>query len=247
MNNYVLECCADSVQSAINAEKGGANRIELCSALVIGGLSPSVCLFDEVMKNCSIKVNVLLRPRFGDFCYDDYEIEIIKNEIKMFRERGANGVVIGVLKPDGTLDMEKMKYLMEEAKGIDVTLHRAFDVAKDPYKTLEQAKELGVNTILTSGQKNSAMEGAELLKDLVSKSENVDILIGSGVSAEVIKPLYDMTKAISYHMSGKVTLESRMTYRKEGVSMGAAGVSEFEIFETSVEKVKAASELLKAL
>lgn len=247
MNNYVLECCADSVQSAINAEKGGANRIELCSALVIGGLSPSVCLFDEVMKNCSIKVNVLLRPRFGDFCYDDYEIEIIKNEIKMFRERGANGVVIGVLKPDGTLDMEKMKYLMEEAKGIDVTLHRAFDVAKDPYKTLEQAKELGVNTILTSGQKNSAMEGAELLKDLVSKSENVDILIGSGVSAEVIKPLYDMTKAASYHMSGKVTLKSRMTYRKDGVSMGAAGVSEFEIFETSVEKVKAASELLKAL
>ena len=247
MNNYVLECCADSVQSAINAEKGGANRIELCSALVIGGLSPSLCLFDEVMKNCSIKVNVLLRPRFGDFCYDDYEIEIIKNEIKMFRERGANGVVIGVLKPDGTLDMEKMKYLMEEAKGIDVTLHRAFDVAKDPYKTLEQAKELGVNTILTSGQKNSAMEGAELLKDLVSKSENVDILIGSGVNAEVIKPLYDITKATSYHMSGKVTLESRMTYRKEGVSMGAAGVSEFEIFETSVEKVKAASELLKAL
>lgn len=115
------------------------------------------------------------------------------------------------------------------------------------YETLEQAKELGVNTILTSGQKNSAMDGAELLKDLVSKSENVDILIGSGVSAEVIKPLYDMTKATSYHMSGKVTLESRMTYRKEGVSMGAAGVSEFEIFETSVEKVKAASELLKAL
>ena len=106
---------------------------------------------------------------------------------------------------------------------------------------------MGVNTILTSGQKNSAMDGAELLKDLVSKSENVDILIGSGVSAEVIKPLYDMTKATSYHMSGKVTLESRMTYRKEGVSMGAAGVSEFEIFETSVEKVKAASELLKAL
>ena len=109
MNNYVLECCADSVQSAINADKGGAHRIELCSALVIGGLSPSVCLFDEVMKNCSIKVNVLLRPRLGDFCYDDYEIEIIKNEIKMFLDRGANGVVIGVLMPDGTLDRENMK------------------------------------------------------------------------------------------------------------------------------------------
>lgn len=247
MDNYVLECCADSVQSAVNAEKGGANRIELCSALVIGGLSPSVCLFDEVMKNCSIKVNVLLRPRFGDFCYDDYETKIIKNEIRMFRERGANGVVIGVLKPDGTLDMEKMKILMEEAKGIDVTLHRAFDVAKDPFETLEQAKSLGINTILTSGQKNSAMEGAELLRDLVSKRGAVDILVGSGVSAEVIKELYEKTKATSYHMSGKVTLDSRMTYRKEGVSMGAAGVSEFEIFETSVQKVKDAAGVLASL
>lgn len=247
MDNYVLECCADSVQSAVNAEKGGANRIELCSALVIGGLSPSVCLFDEVMKNCSIKVNVLLRPRFGDFCYDDYETEIIKNEIRMFRERGANGVVIGVLKSDGTLDMEKMKILMEEAKGIDVTLHRAFDVAKDPFETLEQAKSLGINTILTSGQKNSAMEGAELLRDLVSKRGAVDILVGSGVSAEVIKELYEKTKATSYHMSGKVTLDSRMTYRKEGVSMGAAGVSEFEIFETSVQKVKDAAGVLASL
>ena len=247
MKNYVLECCADSVQSAVNAEKGGANRIELCSALVIGGLSPSVCLFDQVMKNCSIKVNVLLRPRFGDFCYYDYETEIIRQEIKMFRECGANGVVIGILKPDGTLDIEKMKILMEEAKGIDVTLHRAFDVAKDPYLVLEQAKGLGINTILTSGQKNSAMEGADLLKDLVAKSENVDILVGSGVSAEVIKPLYEKTGATSFHMSGKVTLESKMTYRKEGVSMGAAGVSEFEIFETSADKIKAASDLLKSL
>lgn len=247
MKNYVLECCADSVQSAINAEKGGANRIELCSALVIGGLSPSVCLFDRVMKNCSIKVNVLLRPRFGDFCYDDYETEIIRQEIKMFREHGANGVVIGILRPDGTLDIEKMKILMEEAKGIDVTLHRAFDVAKDPYLVLEQAEKLGINTILTSGQKNSAMEGADLLKDLVAKSKNVDILVGSGVSAEVIKPLYEKTGATSFHMSGKVTLESKMTYRKEGVSMGAAGVSEFEIFETSADKIKAASDLLKSL
>lgn len=247
MKNYVLECCADSVQSAVNAEKGGANRIELCSALVIGGLSPSVCLFDEVMKNCSIKVNVLLRPRFGDFCYDDFETEIIKNEIKLFRERGANGVVIGVLKPDGTLDMEKMKLLMEEAKGMEVTLHRAFDVARDPFETLEQAKVLGINTILTSGQKNTASEGAELLRELVEKSGDVDILVGSGVSAQVIESLYSATKATSYHMSGKVTLESRMTYRKQGVSMGAAGVSEFEIFETSEEKVREASRLLASL
>lgn len=247
MKNYILECCADSVQSAVNAEKGGANRIELCSALIIGGLSPSICLFDQVRKHCSLKVNVLLRPRFGDFCYDSYELEIIKNEIKLFREHGANGVVIGVLKPDGELDFESMKILIEEAKGIDVTLHRAFDVAADPFKTLEQAKALGINTILTSGQKNTATEGAELLKELVRQKGDVDILVGSGVSAQVIESLYNTTKATSYHMSGKVTLDSRMTYRKQGVSMGAAGVSEFEIFETSVQKVREAAAVLESL
>lgn len=247
MKNYILECCADSVQSAVNAEKGGANRIELCSALIIGGLSPSICLFDQVRKHCSLKINALLRPRFGDFCYDSYELEIIKNEIKLFREHGANGVVIGVLKPDGELDMESMKALIETAKDMDVTLHRAFDVAEDPFKVLEQSKELGINTILTSGQKNTAIEGAELIKELVKQSGNVDILVGSGVSAQVIESLYNKTNATSYHMSGKVTLDSRMTYRKQGVSMGAAGVSEFEIFETSVQKVKEAARILESL
>ena len=120
MKNYVLECCVDSVESAIEAEKGGANRIELCSALVIGGLSPSKVLFEEVRKNVNIRIHVLLRPRFGDFCYTDFEHEIIKQEIRMFKELGADGVVIGTLKPDGFLNVEKMKELVEEASGMSI-------------------------------------------------------------------------------------------------------------------------------
>ena len=150
MENYILECCVDSVESAIEAEKGGANRIELCSALVIGGLSPSKALFEKVKEQVNIKIHVLLRPRFGDFCYTDFEHEIIKKEIKMFKELGADGVVIGTLKSDGSLNLGQMKELVEEADGMSITLHRAFDMCADPFRTLEEVKELGIHTILTS-------------------------------------------------------------------------------------------------
>ena len=133
MEKYILECCVDSVESAMEAEKGGANRIELCSALVIGGLSPSKALFEKVKENVSIKIHVLLRPRFGDFCYTQFEHEIIKQEIRMFKELGADGVVIGTLNPDGSLNMEQMQELVEEANGMSITLHRAFDMSADPF------------------------------------------------------------------------------------------------------------------
>lgn len=245
MKDYILECCVDSVESAIEAQKGGANRLELCSALVIGGLSPSVALFRKVREATDIKIHVLLRPRFGDFCYTDYEHEIIKEEVKMFRELGADGVVIGTLKQDGSLNMEQMRELVNEAGDMSITLHRAFDMCEDPIKALENVKELGVHTILTSGQKNSCINGTELLSELVRKAEKkVDILIGGGVDASVIEELYDKTGATSYHMSGKITLDSEMQYRKEDVSMGVASMSEYEIWRTSSARVVAAKNVL---
>lgn len=248
MENYILECCVDSVESAIEAEKGGANRIELCSALVIGGLSPSKVLFEEVRKNVNIRIHVLLRPRFGDFCYTDFEHEIIKQEIRMFKELGADGVVIGTLKPDGFLNVEKMKELVEEASGMSITLHRAFDMCADPYKTLEEVKSLGIHTILTSGQKNSCINGKELLGQLVEMSEGkVDILIGGGVDVSVIPALYESTRGTSYHMSGKITLDSEMQYRKDDVSMGVASMSEYQIWRTSAERVAQVKAVLDEL
>lgn len=248
MKDYILECCVDSVESAIEAEKGGANRLELCSALVIGGLSPSKILFEKVREAVGIRIHVLLRPRFGDFCYTEYEHEIIKGEIRMFRELGADGVVIGNLKADGSLNIQQMQELIAEAGEMSVTLHRAFDMCKDPIQTLKDAKKLGIDTILTSGQKNSCIQGADLLAILVEAAENtVDILIGSGVDASVIPELYEKTKATSYHMSGKIALDSAMEYRKDDVSMGVASMSEYEIWQTSAERVRKASNILKAL
>lgn len=190
-------------------------------------------------------INVLIRPRFGDFCYTDEEFEIIRRDVKMFREAGADGVVIGILKPDGSLDVERMKILMEEAGTLSVTLHRAFDVCADPMQALQQAKELGIDTILTSGQKNTAIEGAQLLQELVKAANgDVDILVGSGVKASVIEQLAPQTGATSFHMSGKITLDSPMTYRKEDVSMGLPMMSEYTIWQTSAEEIAKARKVL---
>ena len=248
LKNYILECCVDSVESAIEAQKGGADRVELCSALVIGGLSPSVAMFQKVKEAIDIKVHVLLRPRFGDFCYTDYEHEILKEEVKMFRNLGADGVVIGTLKPDGTLNMEQMKELVEAAGEMSITLHRAFDMCVDPVKTLEDAKALGIHTILTSGQKNTCINGTDLLAKLVEQSnQEIDIMIGGGVDASVIKELHQKTGATSYHMSGKIVVDSDMKYRKEDVNMGFATISEYDIWRTSSKRVADAKAVLNEI
>lgn len=245
---YTLECCVDSVESAIAAKKGGADRLELCSALVIGGLSPSQALYRKIREQADIPIRVLLRPRFGDFCYTDYEHEILKEEVRSFLKLGADGIVIGTMKPDGTLNLEQMKELMEEAQGMTVTLHRAFDMCQDPFQTLEEAKRIGIHTILTSGQKNVCTEGMDLLKELVEQAQGkTEILVGGGVDASVLPVLAEKTKAKAFHMSGKVSIESEMQYRKQDVSMGVASVSEYEIWRTSEKRIREARWVLDHL
>lgn len=159
VKEYILEACVDSVESAMAAVEGGADRLELCGNLIIGGTTPGPWLFDEIRKRSDIRIHALIRPRFGDFCYTDAEFSMIKHAVEDFRKMGAEGVVFGVLKPDGTLNMEQMKELMEAAGDMSVTLHRAFDVCVDPIETMEQAISLGINTILTSGQRNVCLQG----------------------------------------------------------------------------------------
>lgn len=248
MKKYVLECCVDSVESAMIATKGGANRLELCSNLIIGGTTPSKGLFLETRKNCSNRIHALIRPRFGDFCYSDYEFNVMKEEVTMFQELGAEGIVIGILKKDGNLDILRMEQLIKEAGNMSVTLHRAFDVCKNPFQVLSEAKTLGINTILTSGQKNNCIEGKALLAELVTKSEgDIDILVAGGVNAKVIQRLYPITKATSYHMSGKIIKESSMIYRKEGINMGLPSLSEYKILQTEVKQIKDANVILQRL
>ena len=248
MKEFILEVCVDSVESALAAAKGGATRLELCANLIIGGTSPSPYLYQEIRKHSDIPIHVLLRPRFGDFCYTDAEFSILCQEIAAFRELGAQCAVIGILTPEGDLDTGRLKVLCDAAKGMSLTLHRAFDVCRDPYKALEEAIDLGFSTILTSGQENNSLKGASLIGGLVEKSRGrITIQAGSGVNAEVIEKLYPLTKATAYHMSGKTTLDSVMRYRKENVNMGLSGISEYEIWRTEEAAVRKARTVLEGL
>ena len=246
--SYILEVCADSVRSAIAAQEGGADRIELCSGLVIGGLSPTPSMFREVKRNTDLRIRVLLRPRFGDFCYDEYEFRTLKEEVEQFRELGADGVVIGILKPDGRLNMEQMAELAKAAGGMGITMHRAFDVCRAPFEALEQCVSLGIDTILTSGQKSSAWEGRGLLAELAEQAAGRgEILAGAGVNPGGIEKLTGCTAVRAFHMSGKKVMDSRMEFRREGVPMGIPGFSEFEIWQTDREQVRRAVQVLQSL
>jgi copper homeostasis protein len=248
MKDFILEGCVDSVQSAILATENGANRLELCGNLIIGGTTPGVHLYQEVKKHCNNKLHVLIRPRFGDFCYAEHEYKIMEEEVRMFETLGADGIVIGILRPDGTLDLERMSRLVRLAGSMSVTLSRAFDVCCNPYEALTQAKSIGIHSILTSGQANHCLEGKELLRDLVQQAAGeIDILVGSGVDSSAIKELYEATHATSYHMTGKVVLDSRMLYRKKDVPMGLPSLSEYEIWQTDGTKIRAAREVLEQL
>jgi len=248
MENYILECCVDRLASAINGEKGGANRFELCANLVIGGTTPSLTLFRQVRKHTNLPVHVLIRNRFGDFCYNDDEIEEMCDSIKAFADEGADGVVVGALTPDGDLDEDAIKKFILRAGRAKVVLHRAFDMCREPFAALSKAKELGIDTILTSGQKGNCVDGSPLIKELINKAgKDINILIGAGVSADVIKKVYEMTGGTNYHMSGKKVTDSKMAYRREEVNMGLPSLSEYDIWETSAEEIAKAVKVLKEL
>lgn len=245
MESDMLEVCVDSTESALAAREGGASRLELCGNLVIGGTTPSPCLFQEIQTTVDLPVHILIRPRYGDFCYTEHEFHIMINEIEMFRRLGAQGVVIGMLRPDGTLDLERMKQLIQAAGDMSVTLHRAFDLCADPFAAMEQAKELGIHTILTSGQKNSCSLGKELLRQLVSLEDGrIRIMAGGGVNPRTLKELLPYIGAHAWHMSGKTVLQSPMLYRKKEISMGAASLDEFQILRTSASQIRQAWEVL---
>lgn len=246
MKYFTLECCVDSVESALAASQGGATRLELCADLPLGGTTPGISLFRRVRRHCALPIHVLLRPRFGDFCYTEHEMGILEDDAALFAEEGADAVVIGGLCPDGGLDTEAMARLMSAAKGCNVTLHRAFDLCRDPFETLEQAVELGVRTVLTSGQQASALEGAALLSRLKQAAAGrVEIMAGAGVSPYNIAALHKAAGLTAYHMSGKQSLPSPMIYRKEGVPMGLPGMSEYDLWRTDSHQVAAVRQFLR--
>lgn len=247
MAELLLECCVDTLESAIAAQRGGADRLELCGHLEIGGVTPSPFLLEQVRKAVDIPVYCMVRPRFGDFCYTDSELALMRGQVAQFRDMGADGVVFGVLLPDGGLDIERMRLLRRCAEPMKVTLHRAFDMAADPMKALAQARELGIDAILTSGQRKTAWEGRDLLAKLHRAAESVCIMAGGGVDVETIARLYAYTGLRAYHMSGARKVRSPMVFRNPAVSMGLPSLSEYERRECDSGKVAAVRAVLDGL
>lgn len=240
VNNCILEVCANSVQSCIEAEKGGAARVELCAAIPEGGTTPS---YGEIMiarKSIAIDLNVIIRPRSGDFLYSRLEIEAMKHDIAICKALDVNGVVFGMLTAEGDVDKELCKELLSECSGLSVTFHRAFDVCRDPMAALEDIISLGFDRILTSGQADTAYNGRVLIGELVKRAEGrVIIMPGCGVNEENIALIRESTGAREFHLSARRKVLSEMKYRKDGVSMGGSvTIEEFSNNLTSAERVK---------
>lgn len=227
---FTLEICANSLQSAMIAQECGADRIELCENLMLGGTTPSHGTIALTRKNLQIVINVLIRPRAGDFLYSGLEFETIIQDIKNVKRLGADGIVCGILLPDGNVDVERTKKLVELAHPLSFTFHRAFDFTPDPFLGLEDIIKTGAHRILTSGQQPAAFEGMHLIKELVKQSNNrIIIMPGGGVNADTIEDLIE-TGATEFHMSGTSLYQSGMTFKKPFMKISDCGDDYSNIF-----------------
>lgn len=238
-----VEVCAFSVESCVNAQQAGATRIELCGGLYEGGTTPSYGLIKRAREATTLQLYVMIRPRGGDFCYDDEEFLVMKQDIELAKELGADGVVFGLLLPTGEVDEMRTAELVALAKPLQVTFHRAFDVAKDPFEALEAVIRTGAVRILTSGQENSALDGADLLTQLAKKAAGrIDLMAGSGVNVMNAVRLAQ-TGVQALHLTGKAARKGQMIYQKEGVSMASVlPTDEYEIIYSDALKIRSVVE-----
>ena len=240
----VLEICVDSLASARVAIASGADRLELCSALLAGGLTPYEILLRQIREESDIPIRCLMRHRAGDFLYPQEERELLRRQILQLKGAGADGFVIGCLTPEGDLDMDAMKPLVEACGDKGITLHRCIDVSRDPVQTYLDAKALGIDTVLTSGAASNCKLGRSIIEKLISLRDEIggpEVLIGAGVNASVIRTFrQEVPGARAFHMSGKMELESGMIFRREGVPMGLPGLDEWHIQQTDPAAVQAA-------
>jgi copper homeostasis protein len=216
-----LEICVDSVESAIAAERGGADRVELCSDLLEGGITPGAGLIASVRSRIAIGLFVMIRPRGGDFCYTDLEFEVMREEVRHARELGADGVVLGLLDEAGHVDARRTRQLVELALPLPVTFHRAIDMTPDPSAAVEDVIATGAHRILTSGGAPNVTRGARRISRMVEAAAGrIAIMPGCGVSADTIVAVARATGATEFHSSARTAVRSPVKFRKRGMTMG---------------------------
>jgi copper homeostasis protein len=244
--NFIIEICANTFQSAMEAQAGGADRVELCDNISEGGTTPSYGTIIETRKNLKIDLFVLIRPRGGDFLYTKPEFEIIKRDIEFCKSAKVNGIVTGILSIDGSIDINRTKVLVELASPLPVTFHRAFDMTKDSFTALEDIIKTGCKRVLTSGQEQRAAKGiAKITKIINQADDRIIIMPGSGINEKNILEIATMTGANEFHLSLRDARKSNMKYQKDKIKMSTVSkADEFEMEITSQERVKRAKEIL---
>lgn len=242
----LLETCVDSIEGALAAQQGGADRVELCADLFEGGITPSAGTIQLARQRLKIALNVIIRPRGGDFCYSDAEFEAMKLDVEFAKRAGADGVVVGILNEDGTVDMERMRPLIQLARPMSVTFHRAFDVAREPFEALNAVMVLETDRLLTSGQEATAFEGMELIAELVKRAgDRLIIMPGGGINERNLPKLVAGTGAREFHASCSATLDGRMKHRSTRVFMGGAlRPPEHSFSNTDPARVRSMKEML---
>ena len=234
-----IEVCAYSLESCINAQADGAGRIELCGGLGEGGTTPSAGLIEVVRQHIDIDIFVMIRPRGGDFVYDVFEEEIMRKDIDLAKKLGANGVVLGILTSDGQVDVSRTKALVDYAKPMKVTFHRAFDLTPDPIKALKAVIETGAERILTSGQKPSAVEGIALLEQLSKEAgDSIEIMAGAGVNHDNAAQLA-AAGVHALHLTAKAFRPGRQKYFPSDISMAGGVPDEHSVMFADLALVEA--------
>ncbi|OIN56479.1 copper homeostasis protein CutC [Arsenicibacter rosenii] len=234
-----IEVCAFSLSACLTAQEAGAGRIELCGGFSEGGTTPSAGLIQQARQQLQIPIYVMIRPRGGDFLYSAAELDVMKADIEVAKQLGADGIVLGLLNPDGTVDEENTRMLIDQAKPLGVTFHRAFDMAADPFEALEAVIRTGAERILTSGQQPSVQTGLPLLKELARRAAGrLEIMAGAGVNAQNATQLKD-AGVHALHLSGKRIDESPMIFRQPNVSMASAALGEYERVEADAPAISA--------
>jgi copper homeostasis protein len=241
MTKPLIELCVEGIDGFLAAQDAGADRVELCASLVEGGLTPSLATIRAAVKAAKIPVHVIIRPRGGDFLYSETEFETMAEDIKALRDEGVAGVVIGCLTPDGRIDEARTKRLVEAARPMSVTCHRAFDMTEDAREALEALIRCGVNRVLTSGQRDTAVEGIAILKSAHEQAAGRIVVMGCGaLDAENIKTVRDETGLTELHFAALTTVPSGMAFRNPHVGMGGTEKDrEYELTLTDKDAVRA--------
>ena len=242
----VLEICVDSVESAVAAERGGARRVELCSDLLEGGVTPSSGLIAQVRRRIGIGLFVMIRPRGGDFCYTGQEFEVMQQDIRQARDLGADGIIVGVLDQHARVDVDRTRQLVELASPLPVTFHRAIDMTPDPRAALEDVIKCGAKRVLTSGGAAKVTEGLAVVSCMVQIAKGrIMVMPGGGITPETIASVAEATGATEFHASLRTARPSPVEFRRQDVHMGEVRDREYLRFVVEEENVRALSQALQ--